>query len=334
MNRQKWVRAGIIVFAALAVLVVGIIILRNNDQAQYKEARGQMSEGFGQLKTVEINGKTYREKPAVTTILVCGVDKEQKNEDSEDSFKEYRRGGQADFLLLLAIDHTDKKIHQMQIDRDTMADVITLSIFGKEAGSRVMQICLAHAYGASPEDNAKYTVKAVRNLLGGIEIDGYYVIDYTGIPALNDALGGVTVHLDFDMTSVNPEWEKGKTITLHGKDAETFVRTRQTIGAGTNEERMVRQGEYMRNAISQMSRRIKADLGFADTLVETLKDLSVTNMTTKRLAEELKDVYGYQTLPVDHPAGEYTIGENGLVEFHMEDGAAVKWVLEHMYMEV
>lgn len=332
MMRQKWVRAGIIVVIGVAILVAGIIILRNNDQAQYKEARGQMSEGFGQLKTVEINGKTYREKPAVTTILVCGVDKDIQT--AEEAENEYRDGGQADFLLLLAIDHTDKKIHQMQIDRDTMTDVITLSVFGKEAGTRYQQICLAHAFGKTPEDNAKYTVKAVQNLLGGIEIDGYYMIDYMGVPALNDALGGVSVHLDYDMTSVNPAWEKGKTITLHGKDAETFVRTRQTIGAGTNEERMVRQAEYMRNAISQMSRKIKADLGFAETLVETLKDLSVTNMTTKRLTDELKDVYGYQTLPVDHPAGEYTRGEDGFIEFHMEDGAAVKWVLEHMYTEV
>ena len=334
MMKNKWVRAGIVIAAALAILAAGIIILRNNDEAQYKESRGQMSEGFGQLKTVEINGKTYREKPAVTTILVCGIDKVDNGESNTHILKEYRNGGQADFLLLLAIDHTDKKIHQLQIDRDTMTEVITVGVFGNEAGTRVQQICLAHAYGRTPEDNAKYTVKAVQNLLDGIEVDGYYMIDYSGVGPLNDALGGVTVHLDYDMTSVHPEWEKGKTIVLHGKEAEDFVRARMTVGSGTNEERMVRQAEFMRNAISQMSKRIKADLGFADTLVETLKDLSVSNMTTKRLTEELKDVYGYQTLPVDHPAGEYTRGEDGFIEFHMQDGAAVEWVLEHMYTEV
>jgi len=308
--------------------------LKQNDEAQYKESRGQMSEGFGQLKTVEINGKKYREKPAVTTILVCGIDKVDNGENSPSVIKDYRNGGQADFLLLLAIDHTDKKIHQLQIDRDTMTEVITLGVFGNEAGTRVQQICLSHAFGLTPEDNAKYTVKAVQNLLDGIEVDGYYMIDYSGVGPLNDALGGVTVHIDYDMTSVHPEWEKGKTITLHGKEAEDFVRSRKTVGSGTNKERMDRQAEFMRNAISQMSKRIKADLGFAETLVETLKDLSVTNMTTKRLTDELKDVYGYQTLPVDHPAGEYTVGENGYIEFYMEDGAAVNWVLEHMYTEV
>ena len=140
--------------------------------------------------------------------------------------------------------------------------------------------------------------------------------------------------VEFDMTSVNPDWETGKTVTLHGKEAETFVRSRMTIGAGTNEERMVRQAEYMRGAISQMNKKIKADLSFAEALVERLKDLSVTNMTTKRLAEELKEVYSYQILAVDHPAGEYSIGDDGFVEFHMQEGAAVEWVLEHMYTEM
>lgn len=332
MRRQKWIRAAIIIAAALVILVVGLILLKQNEDEQFKESRGSMSEGFGQLKTVEINGKKYREKPAVTTILITGIDKE--NAVANASTNSYRKGGQADFLLLLAIDHTDKKIHQMQIDRDTMTDVITLGVFGNEVGTRVQQICLAHAFGLTPEDNAKYTVKAVENLLDGIEIDGYYMIDYSGVPALNDALGGVTVKLEFDMTSVNPDWEQGKTVTLHGKEAETFVRSRMTIGAGTNEERMVRQAEYMRSAISQMNKKIRADLTFAEALVERLKDLSVTNMTTKRLAEELKEVYGYQILAVDHPEGEYSIGNDGFVEFHMREGAAVEWVLEHMYTEI
>ena len=331
MRHIRWIRAAIAAAAAITILIVGLVILKQNDDEQYKESRGTMSEGFGQLKTVEIGGKKYREKPAVTTILIAGIDK--KNAAGNASGSNYREGGQADFLLLLAIDHTDQVIHQLQIDRDTMTDVITLGVFGNETGTRVQQICLAHAFGLTPEDNAKYTVKAVENLLDGIEINGYYMIDYSGVPALNDALGGVPVKIEFDMTSVNPEWEKGKTVTLHGKDAETFVRTRKTVGAGTNEERMIRQAEYMRSAISRMNNRIKADPGFAEALMEELQSLSVTNMTTKRLAEELREVYGYRTLAVDHPAGTYTTGKDGFVEFHMQEGAAVEWVLDHLYTE-
>ena len=332
MKKQKWIRAGIIVAIGLAILAAGILILRNNDEEQYKESRGQMSEGFGRLKVVEINGKKYREKPAVTTILIAGVDKENAAENAGNN--SYRAGGQADFLVLLAIDNTDQKIHQLQIDRDTMTDVITLGVFGNEVGTRVMQICLAHAFGASPEDNAKYTVKAVQNLLGGIDIDGYYMVDYSAVPVLNDALGGVTVKVEYDMTSVNPEWTQGSSVTLHGKEAETFVRTRKTIGEGTNRERMDRQNEFMRNATSRMKSLIKEDTGNADSLVETLQGVCVTNMTTKRLAEELKEVSGYETLPVDRLEGEYSKGNNNVTQFHMKEGNAVEWVLEHLYTEV
>jgi anionic cell wall polymer biosynthesis LytR-Cps2A-Psr (LCP) family protein len=214
-----------------------------------------------------------------------------------------------------------------------MTEVVTLGIFGNEAGMRVQQICLAHAYGLTPEDNAKYTIRAVQNLLSGIDIDGYYMVDYSAVPVLTDALGGVPVKIEFDMTSVNPEWKQGSSVTLRGKAAETFVRARKTVGEGTNEERMVRQAEFMRSAINQMRQKINNDIGYAETLVETLQGLSVTNMTTKRLAEELKEIHGYEVLPVDHPAGEYTIGSDGFVEFHMQDGAAVEWVLEHLFSE-
>ncbi|MBQ3278179.1 MAG: LCP family protein [Clostridia bacterium] len=328
-KKQIWIRAGIIVIAAAAVLAAVLILLRNSDEAQYAERRGSMSEGFGQLRTVEYKGATYREKPAVTTMLIAGVDKEGAAHNV--TANNYRDGGQADFLMLIAIDHTDKVIHQLQIERDTMTDVQILGIFGNEVGTRVMQICLAHSFGATPQDNAKYTVKAVQNLLDGIEIDGYYMVDYTAVPVLNDALGGVTVNVEFDMTSVNPAWTKGSTVTLHGKEAETFVRSRMTIGAGTNEERMVRQNEFMEKAIKQMNKRISADNKFGETVLNTIGELAVSNMTVKRLAEELVKSHSYQILAVDHPEGEYGFGEDGFVEFHMRDGAATEWVLEHLY---
>ena len=174
----------------------------------------------------------------------------------------------------------------------------------------------------------------MERLLDGVEIDGYYMIDYAAMPVLNEALGGVTVKITEDMTSVNAAWTKGSTVTLKGKEAETFVRTRKSVGSGTNEERMTRQNEFMKNAIAQMKERIAEELSFGETLLEQLQQVSVSNMTAKRLAEELYKARGYETLEVEHPEGEYTIGKDGFVEFHMKEGAAVEWVLEHLYTRV
>ncbi len=332
MKRRTWIRTVLILVAAAAVLAVGLFILQKIDQNQYAETRGEMTEGFGQMKTVDYNGVTYREKPAVTTILIAGID---KVDDSNTSiWNQYRNGGQADFLLLIAIDHTDKVIHQLQIDRDTMTEVTVLGTFGNEAGTRNLQICLAHGFGKTPEDNANYTMRAVQNLLDGLELDGYYMIPYSAVPILNDALGGVTVNIAFDMTSVHPEWTKGSTVTLHGREAEDFVRSRMTVGAGTNEERMVRQNEFMQKAVAQMNRKIANDLNFGESLLSQLQSISTTNISQKRLAEEMSEAHAYETLPVDHPEGEYAVGSDGFMEFHMKKGAATEWVLEHLYTKV
>lgn len=329
MKKGHWIRAGILGLIAVVLLAGGIIWLNNREKDQYAEKRDEMSKGFGQLRTVEYGGLTYREKPAVTTLLIVGVDKPEATENVNE--KSFRDGGQADFLMLMAIDHTDKTIHQLQIDRDTMAEIDILGIFGNEVGTRKEQICLSHAFGATPEDNAKYTIRAVERLLDGVQIDGYYMIDYSAIPALNDALGGVPVKIEFDMENVNPTWTKGSKVTLHGKEAEEFVRARMIVGSGTNNERMVRQNEFMRNAITKMKQRIADDLSFGEQLLDSLQNLSVSNMTSKRLADEIYKAREYKILEVEHPEGEYGKGKTGFVEFHMREGAAVEWVLEHLY---
>ncbi len=338
--KRTWIKAALISVIGVAVLAAAIILLNNNDNSYYQQKRGSMSEGFGQLKTIEWQGDTYREKPAVTTILLVGVDKEGMGD--EEGGNDYRSGGRADFIMLVAIDKTDKQIHRLQIDRDTMTEIDILGVFGNEVGTRVEQICLSHAYGATPQDNAKYTMRAVRNLLGGLDIDGYYMIDYTAMPVLNDALGGVTVKMQYDMTSVNTAWTKGTTVTLHGKEAEDFVRSRKTVGEGTNRERMDRQAEFMTNAITKMKQRVSNDLNFGEGLLTTLAAVAETNMTQKRLVNELNESYGFDYLPIDHPEGEYVISTEddmegrlvGYMEFRMKENSAVEWVLAHLYTKV
>ena len=152
-KKQLWIRALIICGVAVVLFAAVLLILRNQDQARHAETREKMSEGFGQLRTVEVDGITYREKPAVTTLLLVGIDQPADAVNTNVS-KSYRSGGQADFILLLAIDHTDRKIHQLQIDRDTMTEVDVLGVFGNEVGTRILQICLAHSFGETPQDNA------------------------------------------------------------------------------------------------------------------------------------------------------------------------------------
>ena len=331
MKRSLLIKTISITLLALTVFIIGLMLLGRYEKEKKVERRSEMSAGFGQLKTIEWNGQTYREKPAVTTLLIIGVDKNEEDASRVSSTEKYRSGGQADFLMLLAIDHTEKKIHQLQIDRDTITDVCVLGVFGNEVGTRKLQVCLSHSFGATPEDNAKYTVRAIQNLLDGIVIDGYYAFSYSAVPVINDMLGGVTVTLDYDMTSVSPQWTKGSVITLYGKEAEDFVRQRMTVGHGTNKERMDRQNEFMRNAISMMKQNISKDLGFGETLLIAMHDLATSNMTIKQLVQEMNKAFQYEIMDIDHPEGDYTLSDDGYIEFHMRESAGVDWVVKHLY---
>ena len=332
-NRRIILRAVLLCSAALALLFAAMGLIDHWQQNEYQEQRDDTNDAFMTSNLVTWEGEEYKQTPSVTTLLIAGIDQEANDQQGVGTSR-YRNGGQADFLLLLGIDHTYKKIHQLQIDRDTMTAVTVLSVFGKETGERVMQICLAHSYGGNKEENARYTVRAVRKLMKNIDIDGYYMIDYSAVSAFNTALGGVTVTIPDDMTSVNPLWSAGSTVTLQGGEAETFVRTRKTVGEGTNAERMVRQSEFMTKALSQMRERLANDASFANELVTTLQEKSVTNLTDLQLAAEIQHLDEYEVLPIAYLEGEYTIGSSGYMEFYPTENSAESWIMQHLYTKL
>ena len=330
-RRQILLRAAVILLAAAAALafLTGLTDRLWSEQHQQKETRETGNRAFMDEGVIERNGVRYRKKPAMTLILLAGIDKDPAETLSPRT--NYRNGGQADFLMLLAIDHEEQKIHQLQIDRDTMAEVTILGVYGNETDTRELQICLSHSFGARPEDNAKYTVRAVRKLLDNLEIDGYYMVDYSAVPVLTDMLEGVQVTVAEDMTTVNPDWYKGHQVTLTGKDAETFVRTRQTIGRGTNAERMNRQAVYMQGVISRIRQKLSDDPHFATRLVSAFHSISVTDLTDQQLLEEISKAHLYEVMPVDYLPGHYEQDSDGFAEFYPDEGGTEEWIITRLY---
>ena len=329
-RRRTILRAALLGAAFLALLLTGIWLLESWQTSRFQERRETGNEEFMNAGRTVWEGEEYRKIPGVTTLLIAGIDQEADPQQSVGTSR-YRSGGQADFLLLVSIDHTNRRIHQLQIDRDAMAEVTVLSVYGQETGVRLMQIWLAHSYGANREENAQYTVKAVRGLMNDLEIDGYYMIDYTAVSALNDALGGVTVTIPDDMTVVNPLWTAGSTVTLHGTEAETFVRSRRGVGEGTNVERMRRQSEFMQKALARMQERMADDSGFGLRLLSDLAAKAITNLPDQQLAAEIQNAFEYQSAPPEYLDGEYRLGNSGYREFHVAEGSARRWIMTHLY---
>ena len=177
-----------------------------------------------------------------------GVDHE-----TQESYA-YRQAGQADFLRLIVLDSNNKTVQQLQIDRDTITPVTVLGVMGDRYEPVEQQICVGYGFGDGRQTSCEVTVEAVENLLGGQTVDQYLSMGLDGISTLNDLAGGITVTLEDDFSAIDPAMTKGTTLTLHGDQAETFVRTRRSIGVGTNEARMARQEQYIQKLATQWNR--------------------------------------------------------------------------------
>jgi len=317
----------VLLLGLVVVLGIAYFVGSYYERQGQVQARGELNENIGQWKRVEYQGRTYAEKTNLTTLLLMGID---RTEDSQTYGA--RQGGQADFLMLLVIDHSNKTVSQLQIDRDTMTAVEMLGVLGNPIGTREMQICLSHGFGRTEEACCENTVKATSNLLEGIEIDYYMALNMDAIGALNHVLGGVTVTLEDDFSEEDPAMTKGATLCLTDEQARLFLRSRMSIGEGTNEERMARQRAYMTRAIELMHEKLKKSANFAGELFDALESGLTSSIKRGRLMNEANQSYNYEVLPVATLAGEHTIGSDGFVEFHAADGAAADWVMQTFYV--
>ena len=310
--------AAVLVCTALLYtgLLLGVQTIGNRlEQRDAVESIGSLEGRFtSEALTMQYGGRTwtYRERE-LTNLLLIGVDWEE----SENTVSG-RYAGQADFLLLITIDRENKIVSTLQLDRDTMADIRVYGPLGDYTGIQKMQICLSHAYGKSDTQNCENTVWAVSRLLGGIPIDGYIALDMSGITAMNDALGGVTVTLEEDFSSLDPQMVKGATITLQGKQAETFVRGRTGVGDGTNAARMRRQKAFMQKAADLIAEGLEKDPGFAGTLLDSLSSHITMNITRGWLINKAYESSGYTRTDMQTLAGSHTIGADGFTEFHAD----------------
>jgi polyisoprenyl-teichoic acid--peptidoglycan teichoic acid transferase len=334
-DRKAAYRISLTVFILLVILVgivywAGQALEKSN---QTVETRGDLSNRFTEVPVVEYNGVFYRPYEKITSILVIGVD---QYSTATGSGIAYRNGGQADYLLLMVINGDNNTVTPIQIDRDTMAEITILGVLGNDTGTRVAQICLSHGFGDGKEQSCLLTQRAVSWLLLGIDIDFYMAMEMDGISSLNDALDGVTVTLADDFSALDPTMVNGVTLTLHGKQAEYYVRSRMNIGIGTNEARMVRQQVFMNSLSQRISERMNesASADFIGNLLDSLDPYLLTNMKRGRIINEVWNTKDYIRLDIVHPEGQYVIGEDGFTEFHADETLLEDLVIKTFYYPV
>ena len=335
-TRKKYSKRRILFFLGLAIVLAVVVYFGSQWVVDrfftQPEVRGdaELRHTLENRQTINVNGTAYALKNNLTSILLMGVD---KYSDAEPTGS-YRNGGQADFLRLLVIDSNAKKVIQIAIDRDTITPITILNVFGNPVGTRNERISLSHGFGDGKEQSCELTLKAVKNLLFDAPVDFYIAMNMDGISDLNDLLGGVTVTLEDDFSSVEPTMTKGKTLTLVGDQAEVFVRSRMSIGIGTNEARMKRQETYLNEAQDLLRKKMGEDKNAVGDLFDGMLPYLTTNIARGRLVNEAYAAQDYDWSEVLTANGQHAVDSEGFTFFTVDQKSLQDIVLSVFYEKV
>ena len=274
---------------------------------------------------IDLNDMEYLVTDKLKCYLFIGTDHSGNETATDESYE----GSMADFLLAVILNKTGKTYGFIQLNRDTITEVMILDKNGEVTGSSQEQICTAHWYGGSKQQSCLNTVDAVSELLGGLELDGYYSVGMDEIAQLNHVIGGATVTIEDDFSSMDPTLVKGETITLTDEQAYNYLHARMGVGDGENESRMRRQRTYMEAVYQKVIDRVKSEKNFLDDITETLGDSVTTNMDGEDFGQIRNVLKEGKDLGLHVPDGETVLGtklDDGLehTEFYADEASLAK----------
>ncbi len=270
-------------------------------------------------KYIVYNGETYKMNEHITNLLFMGVDmRDIENLTSEGL------GGQADAIVMMAMDFDKNKTSMIAIPRDTITDVAVYSVGGSYAGMRKQQLCLAYAYGDGKESSCENMVASVRRIFYNIPISTYFALDLDGISELNDAVGGVDV--------ISPEtieqFVEGEEYHLVGDEAETFVRRRRMDRLDANLFRMERQKVYTKSFMDKVISQTKQDISVPLTLFNESAPYSCTNMNPAKVTTLAQQVISGKGMDFEFYRVNCDIKENP------DDGRALYYIKDSEFFEM
>ena len=321
-KRRMWIRIGFIVLIQVLVFVMlysGLRILESTVFFSQSEQETYVS------KTIIRGDTAYFPRKDITTILVMGIDEEGPVVPSDT----HRNNGEADMVAVVILDQQDASYRILCLNRDMMVQMPVLGLGGRPAGTDYGQLALSHTYGTGMEDSAENTCRTVSDLFYGIDIDYYVAMNMDGIGILNDAVGGVTVHVTDDFSQVDPTITMGQ-ITLDREQAMTFVRSRKGVGTEMNLSRMDRHREYLNGLSDGLKDRMAGSDTFVVNLYEQMSPYVVTDCSINALSGLLQRCADYQLKDILSAEGDNVAGER-FYEFYPDEQALDALILELFY---
>ena len=279
MGKKRNGKRKLMRYLSIALLIIFLLAGAFLLLELWEKRQGNFPEQEPQDTAIEYNGDKYVINESVESFLIMGLDKFEDAIDNES----YNNNQQADFLMLLVFDNEEKKCTAIHLNRDTMVDMNILGVAGQKVGTVYKQLALAHTYGNGKDVSCRNTADAVSGLLNGVKVNHYLSITMDAVPVLNDLLGGVEVTVLDDFTGIDDSLKKGETVTLHGEQALTYVRTRYGLEDSSNSTRMVRQKQYLNAIYDKAMLRIDEDDEFVVEASVKLADYIVSDRSVNQL---------------------------------------------------
>ena len=342
-STDKRVLLGIVIGIILTFLAIVLFILSSGRMDNGAEAQGIPVAVFEELEELEeerqqppsqayidavwFDGVPYMFNRELTNILFIGTD--QRGEMEEDL--EWGEAGQADAIMLMTLDSRYRRVHLMQISRDTMVEIDLVSEDGDIVGGLYGQIALQYAAGRGGASSNFVMRRNVSRLLLDMPIHGVISLNIDGVHELNDVIGGVRVTFPRDYTHIDPAFREGETLTLEGRQAERFVQFRDIHVDGDNMDRMERQVLYFTSLFQSLRRFVDEYPQSYQELFELLDPFMTTDIRVVDIPPFM--TYQFDAENVMFLPGTQSRGER-YAEFHIDESALKELLINTFYIPI
>ena len=207
----------------------------------------------GNLKGVDINGALGTDRPEEVDngsqdILVLGSD---SRHGDNAAYGTDEGGARSDTAMILHVYEGHKKASIVSIPRDTL--ISRPACVSDKDGKTPVPAARRQMFNTAYEVGGPACAVKTVEQMSGIRMDHYVEVDFTGFKKLIDELGGVpvTTNKAIKDTKSHLDLPPG-THQLNGEQSLGLVRTRKSVGDGSDLGRIELQQAFMKALIGQV----------------------------------------------------------------------------------
>ncbi|MYS04602.1 LCP family protein, partial [Streptomyces sp. DpondAA-F4a] len=214
-------------------------------------------------------------------VLVIGTDK--RTGDGNEGYGDKESVGHADTTILFHVSKDRTNATALSVPRDLIATVPDCPTKQDDGSTKTIPGTEGDRFNTSLGQSDRTPSCTMRTIteLTGLEVDHFMVADFNAVKTLTTAVDGVDVCLAKDINDKKSHLNLAKgEHTLQGEEALSFLRTRYSVGFGSDLSRIELQQQFL----SSLLRKLKSN----DTLTSPTKMWTLAEAATKALTVDDK----------------------------------------------